>query len=569
EDAGVGGGGALGGGGCGRGHRWGFLVGAQASRPSSLSTRSRACGSASTLSMALRKAGALPRGPFRATSASRRAISFFSSGTCSTRLAGLKSFMESMRNCTARSSPASSRRRLGTLKVRFSSCLASTSSKLFLSMEMGLRSSILRSSARWVKSPSTISFNGSSCSSWALPVAGLKVTLMRSLGATEPSLAIASLLACSVQRRVEIEAAQAAVQRFLAFAQPLLLVAAMQLAGDGQGQARLPALQVVRLQLLIQRFEQRPGQLVAAGLTAQAGDAQLPVRPLAQAVGVPLAVPQVLRGGLEAVLAQQRLGLAQRGVPGGVVARAGGIGRGAWRRAQPLGDPGAGVRAGEGRAVVEAQVFQVRQPAQQDGQLAFHRLHGGLGAQRLGALPGQVLTVQPEGRARQAGFQLDQQFGGATLAQGVVEGVHPVARQAAQRGDLFGIAGRRRLDGQPQQAAGQAQGAGVGRVLAQPPVAQGARLFLQGAQLFLRVPVALRLAAGGRRGGGRDRRRRWRRNRGGGRGLARQALELPAQRQQGRGLIAQAVRQAVVESFEQIAQALAQRRVEGALWLAE
>src|SRR5690606_33370928 len=265
ENAGVGGGGAVGGGGCGRGHRWGFLVGAQASRPSSLSTRSRACGSASTLSMALRKAGALPRGPFRATSASRRAISFFSSGTCSTRLAGLKSFMESMRNCTARSSPASSRRRLGTLKVRFSSCLASTSSKLFLSMPIGLRSSVLRSSARWVKSPSTSSLRGSSCSSWALPVAGLKVTLMRSLGATEPSLAIASLLACSVQRRVEIEAAQAAVQRFLAFAQPLLLVAAMQLAGDGQGQARLPALQVVRLQLLIQRFEQRPGQLVAAG----------------------------------------------------------------------------------------------------------------------------------------------------------------------------------------------------------------------------------------------------------------------------------------------------------------
>ncbi|MDT4792942.1 hypothetical protein D3C76_687530 [compost metagenome] len=52
-----------------------------AARPSSPSTRSRESSSASTLSMALRKAGALPSGPLRATRASRSSISFFSSGT--------------------------------------------------------------------------------------------------------------------------------------------------------------------------------------------------------------------------------------------------------------------------------------------------------------------------------------------------------------------------------------------------------------------------------------------------------------------------------------------------------
>src|SRR5690606_7185111 len=130
--------------------------GAWAARPSSPSTRSRESSSESTLSMALRKAGALPSGPFRATRASSSSISFFSSGTCSTTAAGLKSFIELMRSSTGSSSSLSSPcRRLGTAKVRLSSCLASTSSKLFLSMLIGLRSSILRSSARWVKSPST------------------------------------------------------------------------------------------------------------------------------------------------------------------------------------------------------------------------------------------------------------------------------------------------------------------------------------------------------------------------------------------------------------------------------
>src|SRR5690554_1566074 len=67
-------------------------------RPSSSRMRSREASSPSTLSMALRKAGALPRGPFSATRASR------SSGTCSTRLAGLKSFIELICSFTARSS---------------------------------------------------------------------------------------------------------------------------------------------------------------------------------------------------------------------------------------------------------------------------------------------------------------------------------------------------------------------------------------------------------------------------------------------------------------------------------
>ncbi|MNF62018.1 hypothetical protein D3C84_436870 [compost metagenome] len=51
-------------------------------RPSSPSTRSRDSSVASTSSMALRNAGALPNGPLRATSASRNSISFLSSGTC-------------------------------------------------------------------------------------------------------------------------------------------------------------------------------------------------------------------------------------------------------------------------------------------------------------------------------------------------------------------------------------------------------------------------------------------------------------------------------------------------------
>src|ERR1700712_57195 len=48
------------------------------------------------------------------------------------------------------------------------------------------------------------SFNGSSISSCAPPVAGLNVTLMRSLGATDPSLAMAVLLVIRALRPVQV-----------------------------------------------------------------------------------------------------------------------------------------------------------------------------------------------------------------------------------------------------------------------------------------------------------------------------------------------------------------------------
>ena len=153
---------------------------------------------------------------------------------------------------------------------------------------------------------------------------------------------------------------------------------------------------------------------------------------------------------------------------------------------------------------MKAQGFQAGQPAQQGRQLAFQRLQGRLGIQRLQALPGEVLAIQPERRARQAGFQLDQQFGVAALAQGFLEGIQAIAGQTAQGGDLLGVTGRQGVDRQPEQAARQAQGTGIGGVLAQPPVAQRTGLLLQGAQVFLRILFILRPGTGtGCRGHGR------------------------------------------------------------------
>src|SRR5690606_1058637 len=57
-------------------------------RASSSILRYREASSPSTLSMAVRKAGALPRGPFSATRASGCSINWRSSGTCCTRLGG-------------------------------------------------------------------------------------------------------------------------------------------------------------------------------------------------------------------------------------------------------------------------------------------------------------------------------------------------------------------------------------------------------------------------------------------------------------------------------------------------
>ena len=66
------------------------------------------------------------------------------------------------------------------------------------------------------------------------------------------------------------------------------------------------------------------------------------------------------------------------------------------------------------------------------------------------ALPDQMLAVEPERRAGDAGFQVDQQIGVLAVLVAFLIAGQLVRRQATKGGDLFGVAFRQAVDGQPK-----------------------------------------------------------------------------------------------------------------------
>src|SRR5690554_1426417 len=362
---------------------------------------------------------------------------------------------------------------------------------------MGLRSSIWRSSSRWVKSPRTMSLSGSSSSSWAPLVSGLKVTLMRSLGATEPSLAMCrSPLGLwpegLLQHHIEIEVAQPLKYFIAALARCLvreLLMGAQQQAHDPYQQLRLPLAQPWVAQRVFHPLEQVPGQILSACLAAQPSCRQLPVQSCASAPGAVDTGLHPGHGGLETLAAQQSHGFAQGGVPGLIRWRFQG-----WRAGAavvheyPAADPGKRFRVGEGRAIEELQLFDAGKAPQEAAQLQLQLLSGGRGLQSTQALPDQMLAIKPEWGAGDAAFDVPEQFAGLPLPQAFLELLQPVGRQAAQLGAPAGVVFRHGFDRQPQQAAGQAHCPRIGQRLALPPLADAAGLFLQGSERPMRVP---------------------------------------------------------------------------------
>ncbi|CSC41061.1 Uncharacterised protein [Vibrio cholerae] len=135
----------------------------------------------------------LPSGPLRATNASRNSINFFSSGTCDATASGAKSAKDLKLSSTGSSAFSSSVSLFFTVAVIFSSLSRITASKLFLSTVTVARSSNGVCSACPLKSPTTRVLSGSSTSACASPVAGIYLILIRSLGATLPSLDILRL----------------------------------------------------------------------------------------------------------------------------------------------------------------------------------------------------------------------------------------------------------------------------------------------------------------------------------------------------------------------------------------
>ncbi len=88
---------------------------------------------------------------------------------------------------------------------------------------------------------------------------------------------------------------------------------------------------------------------------------------------------------------------------------------------------------------MEAQLVETGQPLEEQRQLNLHLTHGQRCIEGLQAFPDQPLAVEPEGCAGDAGFQIHGQFGEGALVEALLEAGQLVGRQAAQRGDLFGV----------------------------------------------------------------------------------------------------------------------------------
>ena len=149
-------------------------------------------------------------------------------------------------------------------------------------------------------------------------------------------------------------------------------------------------------------------------------------------------------------------------------------------------DPVTGGRIGKGHAVVKAQLGQVRQALEQQGEVDLKFDHCSLGLQRGQAFPGPAQAVEPEHRGREAGFKLKQQVGVLTAVEALLVALELVCRGAAQGGDAFTVGIRIARQRQPGHGAAQAQGTQVGGTLAQPPGAERSGLILQVTQPFMR-----------------------------------------------------------------------------------
>ncbi len=95
---------------------------------------------------------------------------------------------------------------------------------------------------------------------------------------------------------------------------------------------------------------------------------------------------------------------------------------------------------------MKAQFVESGQAFQKQRELDLEFTHRQVGVQFLQALPGKALAVQPEGRAGGAGFQIHQQIGIQPLGEAFPVAGQLVGRDAAQGGDLFGIALRQAVD---------------------------------------------------------------------------------------------------------------------------
>lgn len=208
-----------------------------------------------------------------------------------------------------------------------------------------------------------------------------------------------------------------------------------------------------------------------------------------------------LHGRLQTFLAQNRLDFLDGFFPGrlgfdvlafDLARRAGAL----QVRHDVGGDPRPCGRIGKRRAVMEAQLDDARQALNQKREVDFHFAHGQLGVEVLETFPDHPLAIEPERRLRQARLQFHQQVGVFALIETVLIELELFQRQAAQHGDLLGVALGHRVDGHPQQRTVQAQGAQVGGLLLQPPGTQWAGALLLGAQGFVRVSLVVDRRAG-------------------------------------------------------------------------